>query len=1074
MFSMSATAPNSARKNQRRGRATNRDSSSSDSVGGGGDNSNNNDNSFVSPTKGNNNNLATRSAQNNSPAYSLAETTTTMQSPLPPMAPRHSPSDTKRESTTQITPSGASNSLDDRDEESNGQRSSAHNIILLLGNVQNNNTTNNDHAQEVESISSPNITSDTPNDDDDDSPSLQKPTAAPSIITRNDSISANIDELPNSNNHYPRLHVSPKQERCSPEMNKNILSLLEKDGQQQQKQPQQQQQESNGDDASGKTDSTDNKILESQSPRQPHLPPSNNPSNDQEHHHNENSLLSDTTTSTSHHRELDVCRKRLETEESRASTLSANDLLNLQQCCTLSSTSSSLSSSANDNSSNNNIGDSNSNAINEVALVDNKEFRRSCSMEPMVAEGEEDEDELAGGGKAEAVTPHSSPEKGGFNNKNDINPKTTSLPPQPPPPKPSSPLIYRLYNDSPTSPMSEVNSILMGGGAAVQGSPCSSSGITPSLFQENADDDIGGDTYFEEKISPRQQPYYSSSSSPSVDDNERRGGNNDNGVGIDDLMTPLPPPRVNRTKNNPMGCSSTSSTDPTTSSATSIAQQLAGAPSLPIQSPRRQTFTHTHSLLDDCSDEEEHDDDDEVLSSSYVMIEKQSSSRSISSRKTRRSHSRNDSSGSISNSQQMASNNIQIALLQTRHRRWEIQSALCGSHAQSNQVFDLSTRVHHIPNFHNQQQQHFSFSPIRPSMTSDADIDDDGVSFLARLSVPIESIRAGILGSGLSRTVRLVKLPQGLFGWHWLMWKEQRQVPDSVYFGDNMPLDNEVWSLLQMLGETFPHLEQIDFGGDIAAQSDQRSVDSAAYDKEEWRNEILTCIMQCLPKLVAVDGFAVERERGGEEDEPVKSNEDGSIGHVPLNVNDEQRFIKPWIDGQAHTVVGTSNAYRRRSSSYNIPNHCDVATETSDAIEDVSENIMLLCDSYMHSNAHSEENSTPPDHYGPMIESIASEDETKLAQFASSPLASSFSWSSAGSSGARPPPCPKSDTRRRLPIKPTIKSKMKSKLSKKNKRRLKKLTGLLPSMMDDDEDSDDEDDVSTEGEGTEDCPADLL
>ncbi|KAK1747685.1 hypothetical protein QTG54_001648 [Skeletonema marinoi] len=423
----------------------------------------------------------------------------------------------------------------------------------------------------------------------------------------------------------------------------------------------------------------------------------------------------------------------------------------------------------------------------------------------------------------------------------------------------------------------------------------------------------------------------------------------------------------------------------------------------------------------------------------------------------------------------MASNNIQIALLQTRHRRWEIQSAFCGAHAQSNQVFDLSNRVHHIPKFHNRHQQHFSFSPIRPS-TSAADVDDDGVAFLARLSVPIESIRAGALGSGLWRTVRLVKLPQGLFGWHWLMWKEQRQEPDSVYFGDNMPLDNEVWSLLQMLGETFPNLEQIDFGGDVAKSPsrEDQSVDSAdTYNKEEWRNEILTCIMQCLPKLVVVDGFAVEMERVGEEDGPTKSYEtqessaDGSFGDVPLNANDERQFMKPGRDGQAHTGVRTRRA-RGRTSSFNIPNQCDVATETSDAIEDVSENIMSLCGPCEVS--HSEEKSITNDHYGP-IESIASEDETKVAQSASSPLASSFSWGSTGSS-ARPPPCPKSDSRRRLPNKPTIKSQMKSKLSKKNKRRLKKLTGLIPSMMDEEEDSDD--DESMEGEAVEECPADLL
>jgi hypothetical protein len=531
----------------------------------------------------------------------------------------------------------------------------------------------------------------------------------------------------------------------------------------------------------------------------------------------------------------------------------------------------------------------------------------------------------------------------------------------------------------------------------------------------------------------------------------------------DVLMTPLPPPRVNRTSST--SSATALSSPPTTTSV----QQLDEAPSLPIQSPRRQvTFAqHTHSLLDDCSDEEENEenyvnDDDEEEdepSSSYVMVHHQRQNSGAWKKRHRRQSSNNSS--------MVASNNIQIALLQTKHRRWEIQSSLCGSHAQSNQIFDLSARVHYIPKFHNRQQQNFSFSPIRPSSSGtgfdvDDDNDDEGIALLARLSVPIESIRAAALASGLWRTVRLVKLPRGLFGWHWLMWKEQRMVPDSVYFGDNMPLDNEVWSLLQMLGDTFPNLQQIDFGGDIAKShttttaetaGEDHSVDlSNLYNKDEWRDEILTCIMQCLPRLIAVDGFAVEVDRADEEKvvEPVKSNDttqassnDGSFDDVPLNVNEERHSTKPRTEGQAHTRAnGANKVYRRSSSigsshSFTLTNQCDVATEPSDALEDVSENMMSLFDNYMHSNAHgSEERPIPTDQYGPMIES-PSEEEVKPTT--SSSLASSFSWGSTGSS--KPPTCPSSsDTRRRLPTKPTTKSKIKSKLSKKNKRRLKKLT----------------------------------
>ncbi len=288
-------------------------------------------------------------------------------------------------------------------------------------------------------------------------------------------------------------------------------------------------------------------------------------------------------------------------------------------------------------------------------------------------------------------------------------------------------------------------------------------------------------------------------------------------------------------------------------------------------------------------------------------------------------------------------------------------------------------------------------------------------------------------------------------------------------------------------------VEQINILGDIAkshaqaTSTDEQSVDSTdKYNKEEWRNEILTCIMQCLPKLLAVDGFAVEIERGGDEDDPIKSPEtqesslDGSFGDVPLNVNDERQFIKPERDMQAHAGVRTRNVRgRTRTSSFNFPNQCDVATgETSAAIEDVSDNIMSLCtgtDYVTLNSAQSEEKEKPipTDHYGPIaIEANASDDEIKASHSSSSPLASSTSWGSNGSSGARPPPCPNSDSRRRLPNKPTMASQMKSKLSKKNKRRLKKLTGMIPSMMDDEEDSDESE--SIDGDVAEECPADLL
>ena len=853
------------------------------------------------------------------------------------------------------------------------------------------------------------------NNDGPDNIVFASPKPTKTIIKRNDSIPAkNIDDVDVSiqpKKNSVRLHILPKQERYSLEMKKNILSLLEKDAKHRQKRQ--------GNNSSvGKNSEKDEQLR---------------PSSNNRDKYTETTLIDN----SSHGQNLGSGRRRLETEESRASTLSTNDLLNLQRGCALSSTSSCTTDGKSNDDEHNYMGE---------AAVNEKELIRSGSMEPMI-------EETPANTKPPPLPPSSVQAEGQQN--------------------PSSPLIYRLHNNLSKSPMSDVNSTYVGTATTAKaslGSPCSSTGIAPSLFQDNTDDDIGGDTYFEGQISPRHQSH-----STSIED-ENMSGSLVNEVGIDDLMTPLPPPRVNRTKNNPIEYSSISPTDSitnttatSTNTTTTNIADLAAAPLLPL-SPRRQTL-HTHSLLDDCSDDEDnYGDDDEKMSSSYVIIDEQSSSRGNSSWK-RRSSIQGKNLTNISISQQLASNNIQIALLQTRHRRWEVQSTLCGPHAQSKQVFDLSTRVHHIPKFHNRQQQNFSFSPIRTSMFSDADIgDDDGVAFLARLSVPIEAIRAAALGSGLWRTVRLVKLPQGLFGWHWILWKEQRQVPDSVYFGDDMPLDNEVWSLLQMLGDTFPNLEQVDFGGDIAKSTvassvDEQSIDLAdTYNREDWRNEILTCVMQCLPKLIAVDGFAVEIDGGGMNDDPIKSNETQKLSFdgVPLNANDEisERDI------HAQDGVRTRKV-RCRTSSFNVPNQCDVATETSDAMEDVSENIMSLCGNYVDSDGHSEENNISP----AIGEPNSVNHEEKVAQPASSPLSSSFSWGSNGSSGSRPPTCPKSD-RRRLPTKPTMKNQMKSKLSKKNKRRLKKLTGLMPSMMDDEEDSDDEELI--EGEGAEECPTDLL
>eukprot|EP00578_Thalassiosira_sp_NH16_P026443 CAMPEP_0181083006 /NCGR_PEP_ID=MMETSP1071-20121207/3927_1 /TAXON_ID=35127 /ORGANISM="Thalassiosira sp., Strain NH16" /LENGTH=940 /DNA_ID=CAMNT_0023164635 /DNA_START=137 /DNA_END=2959 /DNA_ORIENTATION=- len=599
--------------------------------------------------------------------------------------------------------------------------------------------------------------------------------------------------------------------------------------------------------------------------------------------------------------------------------------------------------------------------------------------------------------------------------------------------------------------------------------------------------EIGGDTYFEPAL-PRLETERKPRSDCSFED---------------DIVHVTLPPRVNRTTSNGYANDGAA---PFLSNCPSIPSEMnpAAAPFSPKQGPPppailspRPPFSHTHSLLDDCSDEEEDTTLFTIVDSpprhghSYSCLPRPRSNSEGSSpfssyfqknkqkqSKHSRPHSR-ESAGTTAT--RVASNNIQQALLQTRHRRWECQMSYAGSHAQSKEVFDISNRVHHIPGY----------------------FPDNGDEFAARLSVSVEAIRAAALASGLWRTVRLVRLPKGLFP----------HMDESIE-------NNEIWDLLKMLNSTFPVLDQIDFGG-YFVRAPKGPYDIASGD-DHWRNEMLACIMEYLPGIVAIDGFVVEKEVLEGEDRnsekvPSSPEEDKYQHHdaaqIDRSSNDRQgKACDTEANGDASecgdcggncetvSMCGLSDLVDSQAGNSQVngghgnPNGIisnDRAASSSRIEEptlvhepeqfDVTGSISSDGNT-PESNIHLVDRRGSPDGHDEQekIEQSLSHESVNdgmkkvhTLSSSSSLLSSPRSWGSNGS-GTRPPTCPHSASRQRsarLPTKPAD-GKLKGSSLKRLKRRV---LGLIPtvSMMDQDEDDEDDDEDSVDAAET-DCPTDLL
>ena len=590
----------------------------------------------------------------------------------------------------------------------------------------------------------------------------------------------------------------------------------------------------------------------------------------------------------------------------------------------------------------------------------------------------------------------------------DVQPEGTSTKQQS-----SSPIVYDMSKEDPASP---ILSAINGGDESIHiGSPASAANTTS---------EIGGDTYFESKT-PTTDP-----AKPGLEEMKQGGESFD-----DDLVHVTLPPRVNRTTLT--GYSNSGSNAPFLSSP-------ARDPMLPSHplSPR-QAFTHTHSLLDDCSDEEEEmtsftiEDSPtrHVQQSSYSCLPRarnsgEGSPFSYFKKQQKQNKNVRQSTSSMSTGSSatlVASNNIQQALLKTRHRRWECQMEFAGPHAQSKEVFDLSNRVHYI----------VGYSPEN-NYTERGQV--------ARLSVSVEAIRAAALASGLWRTVRLVKLPKGLFFSNF----DQMLEYDSVE-------EEEIWALLKMLNSTFPMLDQLDFGGDISRGPSNRNSDNAddvannTCDNDEWRNEIISCIMECLPNLLAIDGFVVEQE--------VHRTESHGEYVVPIGSED----VESSLDNDAsanHSQNNLQEPTEKNLIGIKVGKDSDAVDTLGDTTTSPSQNSTLESS---HSNGSSMD----------VVETKKVSPGTLSTS--SSLLSSSKSWGS-NSSGSRPPTCPASATkpRPRLPTKPVDRKKSLMKAGSGLKRRV---MGLIPSvsMMDNDEEEEEGDDSEdSENEAETDCPRDLL
>lgn len=336
--------------------------------------------------------------------------------------------------------------------------------------------------------------------------------------------------------------------------------------------------------------------------------------------------------------------------------------------------------------------------------------------------------------------------------------------------------------------------------------------------------------------------------------------------------------------------------------------------------------------------------------------------------------------------------------------------------------------------------------------------------------------------------------------------------------------------MLRMMNETFPVLDRVDFDGDIFRSANGEGGSYDAYDdgdeEEEWRNEVLARIMECLPNIVAVDGFVVELDGvpGGAEsrsgEDPGGSNEAESLPR-DASVRDSEPHLRQgetsdiveaeenssscvdWegpmcglsdlvVDAHTQnslsstTTMDESMRCEKRGLYDSMPNddgegdgdemgEHDLATLSLNEIENVSDND--LSGGGVQNNVHELPPAATVD--SPSNEHYSKEDTKKIPGLSSSSslLSSSRSWGSNGSSGARPPTCPNTTPRQhrpRLPAKP-IDRKKKGSFTNAGGRLKRRVLGLIPSVsMMDDDDEDDSSEDSEENEMENDCPTDLL
>jgi hypothetical protein len=424
-------------------------------------------------------------------------------------------------------------------------------------------------------------------------------------------------------------------------------------------------------------------------------------------------------------------------------------------------------------------------------------------------------------------------------------------------------------------------------------------------------------------------------------------------------------------------------------------------------------------------------------------------------------------------------------------------------------MFDVSNRVQYITIRENKMNWNYKRNHDLQFIEDDLSecTDDDSVIVLARMSISHGAIRAGALACGLWRTVTCVRLPKGLFEKHWFMWREKKHSFEEVYD------ENDVWALLQMLRETFPHLDQVDFGGDTAQTFGEAFEDDV---RREWKNEIISRVLQILPKLVAIDGNDVTGRvidvpcSPHAEFVPLKKEEevvDQLAKHASSEIKSEDvnaicdhdakssssscvvcedMQMCGWahlVEAQAQTIqeafsFEVTNTVRSDSleveavASFAAPEQCSVARDiSSDAIEDVSHNILSMIEGCV--GPTQERNGSYTLDYAPtaLLEpDILEHDNEESDQMLSSP-ASSNSWE-ATNNASRPPVCPGSSThQRRVPKLPLGRKKSKGSALKASFKR--RVLGLIPSTSVMDEE-DDESDGDEQENSADECPADLL